>query len=357
VNVSHNAGTSEQPACAVDSRGTVHLVWTDNTPGIEQGDSDNEEILYAYKRKDSSWSEPANISDNEWASRFPTIAVGPDDKIHVAWQDASPDGHWRIFYSQKAPDAVWTVPETISGDYGYVGPKLAVDNRGDAHVVWQYGGYYEGIMYVVRHASGGWSAQEVVVPYPQLVHDQAIVADPARNIHLAWFARDNSLTVSNIYYSVKPEGGAWSAPLNISNTDSAVLQVWLGVDRLDNLHCLWDDNAHPYLTPDVLHRERHPDGTWSETEPASKLHHAWLEPTGTLDASGNLYVWGGDAAGALFYVVKPETAEFSDSAYVGKVQDYVAMGHVLACSPDGTVNLVWGTNDIYWFGFQPRERR
>jgi hypothetical protein len=36
INVSNNPARSIEPSIAVDSKGTVHLVWTDYTPGEEQ---------------------------------------------------------------------------------------------------------------------------------------------------------------------------------------------------------------------------------------------------------------------------------------------------------------------------------
>ena len=79
VNISNNSGRSENPSIAVDSKGTLHLVWNDDSPG-------NEEIFYAMKPEGDSWSEPVQVTYNMGASRFPCIVIDKNDKIHLVWQ-------------------------------------------------------------------------------------------------------------------------------------------------------------------------------------------------------------------------------------------------------------------------------
>jgi hypothetical protein len=359
VNVSHDVGSSAEPACAVDSRGTVHLVWADDTPGLEQGNPDNEEILYSYKRKDSAWSEPENISNNEWDSHSPSIAVGPDDKVHVAWQDASPDGHWRIFYSWKTQGSGWAVPETISGNYSYVAPKLAVDRAGGVHFVWHYGVSSTGILYAVRSSSGHWSDTMTVLSPLHFVYNTAIVVDSLLDVHAMWN------TFSREFYSDKPNGGAWSQALDISNNDSAFGDPWLGVDEQNNVHCVWASEYHPLNTPQVRYRERFADGTWAQAVRPCSLSKVGLHGLATMGPAGEVIIPGGDWDYGVLYVSKDQNQAFGDTVMVGMSKD-IKTTEAICCDNTGLVHLFCrntGVNqpgqfeqDIFTTEFQLRRR-
>jgi len=43
------------------------------------------------------WTTPVNLSDNLSASENPGLFVGPDDTVHIVWQDNG-DGDFDVFY-------------------------------------------------------------------------------------------------------------------------------------------------------------------------------------------------------------------------------------------------------------------
>jgi hypothetical protein len=335
------------------------LVWADNTPGIEQGDSDDEEILYAYKRRDSAWSEPVNVSHNGNAARFPSIAVGPDDRLHLAWQGWIPSIHWRIFYSEKAVAGNWSAPETLAGDVDCAVPKIAVDSAGTTHVVWLFGAYDEGINYSERTSEGQWLPAEVVLPYPAHPFTPAIAVDNLLNVHAAWN------TATREFYAEKPAAGVWSAPQDISNNDSAFGEPWLGAGGEDNVYCVWASEYHPLNTPQVRCRERFADGTWAEAERPCSLSKVGLDGLATISPDGELIIPGGDWDSRVLYVSKLGSQPFGDTVVVGTNKD-VKSTEAVCCDHNGLVHLFWlntGVNqpnqyedDIFTAQFQLRKR-
>lgn len=362
VNVSHNVGNSSDPSAAVDSRGTIHLVWTDDTPGREHGNPDDEEVLYSCKTKTGVWSEPTNVSRNGNAARFPAIAVGPDDKLHVVWQGWIPGVHWRIFYSEKITGADWTAPETLAAVTDCITPEIAADDAGNAHVAWEYGGFHPGINYATRTSVGSWSAQETVHAPDQTTfpYDVSLAVDGQRNVYLAW-SQDSALTSMNVFYAMKPANGSWTHPENISRTDSAWSTVWVGADRLGTAQFVWPDRIHPLNSPNILHRSRLSDGTWTPIDTPCTLVKTMLDRTATLDEEGNLIIPGGDSDWGLLYVEKQQGSKFSEPIRVGRATNALE-ARAMVCDQDGYVTLFWtrgdttGTDneDIFSVGFQTR---
>ncbi len=346
VNISHNSGYSFTPSIAIDSKGTVHLVWYDISPG-------NEEILYAYKPAGDAWSEPDNISNNSLSSRFPSMAIDKNDNIHLAWQQSIQDtlngySRWVIFYSYKSLIGNWSEPETLRGGYHYVKPELVVDDECNVYLIWKYGGYYPGIRYAERTKEGMWSSQ-VNITEPVGILEPAITVDKNRNVHLTWDFTDWSdmMISTNIFYSMKTANGTWTSPVNISNTNRAQGTSCILTDAQGSIHCIWDDDTRPYLTPKILYRVKNLDETWSTIIPPCTTYKARLIATLAIGPQEELYIPGtamhnDDDKQYLLYVKKPQEGEWSDTIICGVVlrDPYDIDYEDLACDKEGTLYFI-----------------
>ncbi|OGD20219.1 MAG: hypothetical protein A2Y69_06705 [Candidatus Aminicenantes bacterium RBG_13_59_9] len=84
-------GGSFSPAIAVDSSDQIHIAWHDDTSG------DNE--IYTKMSTDggTTWSKIDRLTVNSGASENPAWAVDSADTLHLVWQDATP-GNYEIYY-------------------------------------------------------------------------------------------------------------------------------------------------------------------------------------------------------------------------------------------------------------------
>jgi hypothetical protein len=113
----------------VDSQGTVHVAWQDNTPG-------NWSVFYSSKPKDGPWSEPFNVSRNISNSGAPSLAMDSNDTLYLAYDTDSP-GIFVIFCVSKPRGGTWSGPVNISGTSAKSGdPSIAVDSQRRAHIAW-----------------------------------------------------------------------------------------------------------------------------------------------------------------------------------------------------------------------------
>jgi hypothetical protein len=85
------SGDSWWPAAALETSADWHLVWYDNTPG-------NDEIYYR-RSKDggATWSAIIRLTTNTGLSEYPDIAVDLSGSLHVVWSDSTP-GNYEIYY-------------------------------------------------------------------------------------------------------------------------------------------------------------------------------------------------------------------------------------------------------------------
>ena len=115
-----NDGSSLNPAIAVDSSDTVHIVWYDGTDGVWGIDS---EIMYVNFTKINKWSNITILSDgfsgvywNEESSSDPAIAISTN-QVHVVWEDYT-DGVWGIDTEIMHTNFAIPVPPVASGPGG-----------------------------------------------------------------------------------------------------------------------------------------------------------------------------------------------------------------------------------------------
>lgn len=115
---------------AVGPEGTVHAAWT-----AYQGP------LWTARSTDGGerFSEPLRITeegDGEPA-RGPTLAVGPDGRVHLAWAVGDdPAADLRYAVSEDG-GRIFTPPRALFPDEAHAdAPKLTVDREGTAHLAW-----------------------------------------------------------------------------------------------------------------------------------------------------------------------------------------------------------------------------
>ena len=178
---SWNTGHSYHPSMAIDWNGIIHVVWSDDTPGLWGSDR---EIMYSNHTNGIGWSNPIVISDNGgwWNNNYsahPEIAIDNNGAIHVVWWDQT-WGIWgkdiEIMYVNYSVATGWSNVTVISDGYGgsywnqgdSLMPAIAIDNESNTiHIVWEDStngawGTDSEIMYVNFTIANGWSNATVI---------------------------------------------------------------------------------------------------------------------------------------------------------------------------------------------------
>ncbi len=258
VNVS-NLGHSTGHFLVKDNKDNLHLVWSDNGAGVG-------EIYYATLPFGGSWSVPVNISNTPGQmSQNPKVRVDDLDRPHVMWEEYVA-GYREIYYAFKPVGGVWSAPYNVSNDAADDEGTLQFRiNSGKVYAVWQrhIGAQYD-IFYSERviglpvvwsapvnlsNTAGAWST------------NAQIQVDDSGGAHVVYY--DNVSGNNEIYYTYKPWGGAWTAPVNVSGnaTDSTSPQIMVDAN---NLHILWTDSGGVGGNTDVFYATQPaPPAVWS----------------------------------------------------------------------------------------------
>ena len=236
VNISNNAGGSTSPDMAIGPDGKIHVVWEDYT---RLGSLFWKDILYAYY-DGIEWSEPEQVSAMDTTYSFdPAVAVDSLGRPHVVWNHRAifPDAD--AYYSYKTATG-WTEPLNLAPHGGtQYHPDISIDSRGFIHVVWAdywpgngdiYHKYYDGV---------AWSDYFNVSNDPIDSGKPDLTVDSQNNLHVTWQQYYGGGISCEIYYSFF-NGIIWSLKENISqNSNLDSVQPSIATDIEYNPHVVW----------------------------------------------------------------------------------------------------------------------
>jgi hypothetical protein len=123
-----------EPAVAIDTAGSVHVVWA------ERRDREMDIRHRRLPAQASAWSEPTRVNDDPAGALQLTPAVVADfwGGVHVAWVD-NRLGSADVFYARRAADGRWSANSRINShaEGDQLAPALAVGRTGWIYAVWQ----------------------------------------------------------------------------------------------------------------------------------------------------------------------------------------------------------------------------
>src|SRR3989441_1274743 len=218
-NVSSNPGTSYLSQIAVDSTGSINIVWLDNTPG-------NYDVFFSRSSDGgATFSTPIALSTRP--SGGPQVAVDSAGNINVAWRDGY--NNFDVAFSRSSDGgATFTTPQVIS----YVmeaDPELymALDSHGNIYVVWDTQPY--GNIYLSHSSDGGATFTYTTITNntgPVGPRAPQIATDSSGNINVIW--PDNSPGNNDIFFTRSVSLSALRVdPSSVTGGDSSTGTVTL----------------------------------------------------------------------------------------------------------------------------------
>lgn len=116
---------SRNPQCALDSTGTLHIVW-------EEGNAPNRDIHYA-TRTSGGTITPANLTNTPSADESsPRIHVDASNRVHVVWESGG-----NVLYRRKTTSFGAAIPlPHVTGGSSAQSPDVCTDGGERVYVVW-----------------------------------------------------------------------------------------------------------------------------------------------------------------------------------------------------------------------------
>ena len=256
-------GDSYASVIAVDSWGTVHIVWMDDTDNYVPGSGIDIDIFYISRSRCGSWSSPELVSTNSNDySYVPSIAVenspaGP--VVNVVWTEYNPSPSilHGILYNRRDSTGSWlpTGPELVSiatdcmGCFG----ALAVQPDGTVHTVWwddTSGGW--DVMYNMRGpgVTGSWLPGGPEIVSDDLVNrwsvDPSLDVEPNGIVHVVW-DYDTGGNDWKVYYNYRDSTGNWQPNSEmIFPSASYPAFPFIAVDASGIPHVVWCEIGYLY---------------------------------------------------------------------------------------------------------------
>ena len=391
-NVSNNTDVSLNPQVAVNSSGTIYMVWSDN------GTNGSSILFSSSSDGGATFSAPKSISNPGGNSFNPRFKVDSFANINVVWQDSA-SGSADIFFARSSDGgANFSTPVNLSNDSpASSGQQVTADSAGNIFVVWETdsggsrgillsrsldgGVTFSGPLMVSTNSSGSVSPQIAVdlagnisvvweddispssdisfshssdhgatfSPPQSLSHNVGnsnnaqIAVDLAGNINVVW--QNTSPGNFDIFFTRSTDGGQnFSALLNVSNSPGASRTPRIATDLGGNINVLWADNVPP-ATNTHIYFARSSNGGASFSAPSSVSNGAGIStnPWLAIDNSGNInLVWDDTTPGNkdVFFSRSADagvtflTQNLSNNAGTSSVPRIVA-------DKNGSLNVVW----------------
>ncbi|MBI4339111.1 MAG: hypothetical protein HY680_04065 [Chloroflexi bacterium] len=300
------------------------------------------------------WSAPKNVSNSATESFTPRIKVDSGGTKHAVWYEPDAAGNPKIAYATKPSGGSWSPMTTIADGKA---PDLAIDSNDIVHVVYRQLFPDTDIFYISKPASSGaWSAPLDISNTPVSEDLPVIGVDSSGMLQVLWMANDgiNPLEV----YWVKRSGGVWSTASNISNTSqSSSGRPRIAVEPGGKVHALWPEAGGGGVLAGVYYSSY---GPWPWTAPVDVANVPAAVSYGNADVAvdGNgvahavMSVKGSDGISQLYYrqvsPLGPASVNITNTAFA-------EFNPVLEADASGNLYLVWiQTQVANWLRYMTR---
>lgn len=240
------------PDIALDSSGTVHVVWEDTR-------NDNWDIFHS-KSLDggTTWSPNTRVNEPSSADqRRPSLAVDSLGYLYVAWHDNRASAFdWDIYFANSTDGGLsWSIPNNRVNNDGLgnvqENPSIAIISGGTVYVVWEDNRDFDYNIYFAKSTDWG-----VSFPTNTRVNDLSPqnqnfpdIAVSSGIISVVW--EDYRDPDANIYFSNSSDGGTnWGSDIRVNENipGNGQNQPTIAASPSGTLHVAWEDDRNSITT-------------------------------------------------------------------------------------------------------------
>ena len=239
------------PQVAMDNNGNAIIVW-------QQYDGTNYHIFKSEYRG-GIWTNPANLTDNispggagAWN---PQVAMDNNSNAIIVWQQSN-GTNYHIFKSEYR-SGVWTNPTGLTDNISPNGqdaayPQVAMDNNGNAIIVWQQNDGVNDQIFKSEYRSGIWTnpanLSDHISPDGTNAWNPQVAMDNNGNAVIAWYQYDGA---NNQVFKSEYRGGVWTNPANLSDhisPDGGAPSIILTPLGFSTIRVAMDNNGNTIIT-------------------------------------------------------------------------------------------------------------
>ncbi|MHB1836813.1 MAG: hypothetical protein ACYCXW_17840, partial [Solirubrobacteraceae bacterium] len=301
-----------------------------------------------------SWQAPvtlgeaASTTSSSYAGPSPRVAIDARGNATAVWQHYDGSQYTLSAARLSSTTGAWTAPTAIFGNSASSElPDLAVDARGDTVV-----GYGSDATSYPAGAPG-WTAPVSVTSGIEPIAQVAI--DAHGNAIATWIGSHTDIN-NNVqwldYVAAMPAGGAWQAPVALSDGQTTASDARISVDAAGDAAAVWSGTLNGVTIVDARTRPA-TSSDWYPVTAISGSAASFQMPDVTVDSNGDaIALWqqhsGGDTSDVTMQAAvhpalpanaswEPLTSISSALTGIGAVQRVTHM----AADAQGDVAAVW----------------
>jgi hypothetical protein len=268
---------------AVDPQGAAVAVWESGGP--------EHFVVWAASRSSVSgaWSSPTELGAAGAANPRPQVALDALGNAVTVWagQMVNP-GPQHILAATMPTGSSWSAPVVISQGSNGDQPQLAVDAHGDFTAIWAG---FDVIESAVKPAGGDWEAPSVLSAL--WTGSPAVAVNAEGDAAAAWILNISN-TERRIQGAVRSAGSSWGAPVDLSEVGEAVGRPDVAIDAQGDAAAIWSTAGGTSANPTILATVRPSGGAWQTPTELSKTKPPESNPQIAIDSGGEvLAVWWG----------------------------------------------------------------
>ncbi len=290
----------------------------------------------------AGWLTPTSTPPGSVSVDGQDLALDAQGNAVAVWTGY---GTWRVTQAATRPvGGSWSAPVTFSvpGEEGGWQPRVAVGANGDAVAVWSSvrdatGSTGQIVMAATRDSGGAWSTPVALSDEDGFAQQPRVVVDAQGDATVAWAEAIGGAVV--LRSRSRPKDGDWSDPVDL--TDSHVAgESQLAVDAQGDVTAIWNLHLAVYQGGVIEAATRSAGGAWSAPVDLSDADTRSIAPQIAVDAQGEaVAVWNSATAlQAARRTAEGDWAPAVDLSADGTNPD-------VAIDPHGTATAVWEWND------------
>jgi hypothetical protein len=334
VDLSVPGQNADAPRIAVDPAGNAVAVWS-------RFDGTNDRVQAASKPVGGAWGAPVDLSAPGEDAAEPQVAIDPGGNVVAAWSRFN-GANEIIQAASKPAGGAWGAPDDLSlPGQNADEPDVALDQAGNALVVWQRSNGANSIVQVRNRPAGGtWGAVISLSMAGEDAFGAEVAVNATGDAVAAWQRFEGSDTIAQAV--TMPAGAEWGSLTSLSVVGADAYVSGTAVDPAGNVVVLWwrSNGTHQVIQA----ASKPAGGAWLAPTTLSLPGQTAYAPHVAFDQAGNaIAVWQRENDGTNFTIQsasKPVGGSWGapvDLSLPG--QD--ASGAQLALSPRGDAVAVW----------------
>jgi hypothetical protein len=230
VDLSGASGNAESPAMAVDAAGNVVAAWKLRLAGSEA-------IETAYRPAGGAWEAPVAVEFGAAVVETPAVAIDEAGDAVLIWRQGVGGNHVILATSMPA-GGLWASPVAISSSaLNAEAPDVAMSPSGTAVAAWQSSsGAASVVESNILPLGGSWGGETAISLLATVTEPPHVVADTAGDFAAIW-SRSGTGLVAEL--ASMPAAGSWAAPEQISTPGLEAHAPQLAIDSAGDAVAAW----------------------------------------------------------------------------------------------------------------------